>query len=77
MRCRDYRVLSDPTETDPEGKMCPCTIKIVKRGRPGKGKKALEYQPGEMPSPEKVSKEARVEENDAEDIFEDAFEACL
>ena len=48
-----------------------------KRGRPGKRKKALEYQPGEMPSPEKVSKKARVEENDAEDIFEDAFEACL
>jgi hypothetical protein len=48
-----------------------------KRGRPGKRKKALEYQPGEMPSPEKVSKKARVEENDAEDIFEDAFEARL
>ena len=48
-----------------------------KRGRPGKRKKALEYQPGEMPSPEKVSKKARVEENDAEDIFEDACEACL
>ena len=48
-----------------------------KRGRPSKRKKALEYQPGEMPSPEKVSKKARVEENDAEDIFEDACEACL
>ena len=47
------------------------------RGRPAKRKRALEYQPGEMTSPEKVSKEARVEENDAEDIFEDAFEACL
>jgi len=30
-----------------------------------------------MPSPEKVSKKARVEENDDDDIFEDAFEACL
>ena len=30
-----------------------------------------------MPSPEKVSKEVRMEENDDEDIFEDAFEACL
>jgi len=30
-----------------------------------------------MPSPEKVSKEARVKENDDEEIFEDAFEACL
>jgi len=30
-----------------------------------------------MSSPEKMSKEARVEENDDEDIFEDAFEACL
>ena len=48
-----------------------------KRGRPAKRKRALEYQPGEMPSPEKVSKEARVEENDDDDIFEDAFEACL
>ena len=48
-----------------------------KRGRPAKRKRALEYQPGEMPSPEKVSKEARVEEIDDEDFFEDAFEACL
>ena len=30
-----------------------------------------------MPSAEKVSKEARVEENDDEDIFNDAFEDCL
>ena len=29
-----------------------------------------------MPSPEKVSKEAGVEENDDDDIFNDAFEAC-
>ena len=49
----------------------------AKRGRPPKRKRALEYQPGEMPSPEKVSKEARVEENDDEDIFKDAFEECL
>ena len=49
----------------------------AKRGRPAKRKRALEYQPGEMPSPEKVSKEARVEENDDEDIFTDAFEDCL
>ena len=49
----------------------------AKRGRPPKRKRALEYQPGEMPSPEKVSKEAHVEENDDEDIFEDAFEDCL
>ena len=49
----------------------------AKRGRPAKRKRALEYQPGEMPSPEKVSNEARVEENDDEDIFEDAFEDCL
>ena len=49
----------------------------AKRGRPAKRKGALEYQPGEMPSPEKVSEEARVEENDDEDIFNDAFEACL
>ena len=49
----------------------------AKRGRPAKRKRALEYEPGEMPSPEKVSKEARVEENDDEDIFEDTFEACL
>ena len=49
----------------------------AKRGRPAKRKRALEYQPGEMPSPEKMSKGARVEENDDEDIFNDAFEACL
>ena len=49
----------------------------AKRGRPAKRKRALEYQPGEMPSPEKVSKEARVEENDEEGIFADTFEACL
>ena len=49
----------------------------AKRGRPAKRKRALEYQPGEMPSPEKMSKEARVEENDDEDIFNDAFEDCL
>jgi len=30
-----------------------------------------------MSSPEKVSKKTRVEENYDEDIFEDAFEACL
>ena len=68
IRCRDYR---KPTS-------CPCTIKTNrKRRRPPKRKRALEYQPGEMPSPEKVSKKARVEENDDDDIFEDAFEACL
>ena len=49
----------------------------AKRGRPAKRKRALEYQPGEMPSPDKVSKEARVEENDEEGIFADTFEACL
>lgn len=49
----------------------------AKHGRPAKRKRTLEYQPGEMPSPEKVSKEARVEENDEEDIFADTFEACL
>ena len=27
----------------------------AKRGRPAKRKRALEYQPGEMPSPDKVS----------------------
>ena len=43
----------------------------AKRGRPAKRKRALEYQPGKMSSPEKL------EENDDEDIFEDAFEACL
>ena len=50
----------------------------AKRGRPAKRKRALEYQPGEMPSPDKVSKEARVEGNDDEKgIFADTFEACL
>jgi hypothetical protein len=49
----------------------------AKRGRPAKRKRALEYQPGEMPSPEKVSKEARVEENDDDDVFADTIEACL
>ena len=49
----------------------------AKRGRPAKRKRALEYQPGEMPSPEKVSNEARVEGNDDEDVFADTFEACL
>ena len=49
----------------------------AKRGRPPKRKRALEYQPGEMPSPEKVSNEARVEGNDEEGIFADTFEACL
>ena len=49
----------------------------AKRGRPAKRKRALEYQPGEMPSPKKVSKEARVEGNDDEDIFVGTFEVCL
>ena len=49
----------------------------AKRGRPAKRKRALEYQLGEMPSPDKVSNEARVEENDEEGIFADTFEACL
>ena len=49
----------------------------AKRGRPAKRKRALEYQPGEMPSPEKVSNEARVEGNDEEGIFADTFEVCL
>jgi hypothetical protein len=62
--------------TVPE-KMRQHTKTNAKRGRPAKTKRALEYQPGEMPSPEKVSKEARVKENDDEEIFEDAFEACL
>ena len=71
MRCRDYRKHIVPEKVRQHIK----TNK--KRGRPAKRKRALEYQPGEMPSPEKVSKEARVEENDDEDIFNDAFEACL
>ena len=37
------------------------------RGRPAKSKRALEYQPGEMPSPEQVRKSARVEENNEEE----------
>ena len=53
----------------------------AKRGRPAKRKRALEHQHGGMSSPEKVSKEARVEENDDyindEDIFEDTFEDRL
>ena len=32
-------------------------------GRPSKTKGACERQPGDMPSPEKVCKSARVEEN--------------
>ena len=42
-------------------------------GRPAKRKRALEYQPDEMPSPEKASKETCVEENDDEEIVEDTF----
>ena len=38
-----------------------------KRGRPSKTKSAYERQPGEMPSPEKVRKSARVEENNEEE----------
>ena len=52
-------------------------LSFAKRGRPAKRKRALEYQPGEMPSPDKVSNEARVEQNDEEGIFADTFEACL
>ena len=44
-----------------------------KRGRPSKAKSAYERQPGEMPSPEKVRKSARVEEtNEEEDQVFDA-----
>lgn len=46
---------------------------IRKRGRPSKTKSAYERQPGEKPSPEKVRKSARVEENnEEEDHFFDA-----
>ena len=38
-----------------------------KRGRPSKAKSAKARQPGEMPSPEKVRKSARVEENNEEE----------
>ena len=38
-----------------------------KRGHPSKTKSAYERQPGEMPSPEKVRKSARVEENNEEE----------
>ena len=38
-----------------------------KRGRPSKAKSAKALQPGEMPSPEKVRKSARVEENNEEE----------
>ena len=38
-----------------------------KRGLPSKTKSAYERQPGEMPSPEKVRKSARVEENNEEE----------
>ena len=71
-RCNDFCSVHRPRED------APTHFKSnAKRGRPAKRKRALEYQPGEMPSPEKMSKEARVEENDDEDIFNDAFEACL
>jgi hypothetical protein len=47
-------------------------------GRPGKRKRALEHQPGEMPSPEKVSKaEENDDGTDDEDIFEDTVEGLL
>ena len=35
IRCRDFRVESDPTETDPEGKKCPCTISIMRTKNEG------------------------------------------
>ena len=38
-----------------------------KRGHPSKTKSAYERQPSEMPSPEKVRKSARVEENNEEE----------
>ena len=38
-----------------------------KRGRPSKAESAKARQPGEMPSPEKVRKSARVEENNEEE----------
>ena len=38
-----------------------------KRGRPSKMKSARKRQPGEMPSPEKVRKSVRVEENNEEE----------
>ena len=38
-----------------------------KRGHPSKTKSAYERQPGEMPSPEKMPKSARVEENNEEE----------
>ena len=38
-----------------------------KRGHPSKTKRTYERQPGEMPSPEKVRKSARVEENNEEE----------
>ena len=41
-----------------------------KRGHPSKTKSAYERQPGEMPSPEKVRKSARVEENNEEEKIE-------
>ena len=50
----------------------------AKRGRPPKRKRALEHQPGEMPSPEKVSKaEENDDGTDDEDIFEDTVEGLL
>ena len=44
-----------------------CSTANKKRGRPSKTKSAYERQPGEKPSPEKVRKSARVEENNEEE----------
>ena len=38
-----------------------------KRGHPSKTKRTYERHPGEMPSPEKVRKSTRVEENNEEE----------
>ena len=44
-----------------------CLTANRKRGRPSKTKSAYERHPGEKPSPEKVRKSARVEENNEEE----------
>ena len=54
------------TPSTPSHMTCS-TARLPTESRPSKTKSAYERQPGEMPSPEKVRKSARMEENNEEE----------
>ena len=79
-RCVNINTLTSRlcvTPSTPSQRTCNFAWLPTKRGRPSKAKSAKARQPGEMPSPEKVRKSARVEENNEEEDRPTRNKVCI